>query len=154
MPILSPLAKPAALQEALVLQGKAVVRRVWRHGGSYACQQPLLSWWHHACERTVAMEGTQAGVTNRLADVHSLCIVPQGWRPGSRALNVLRVEDKPFLKGWLPPAVSSTATQGPSRLACLEVSGQKPQHWGRHRPRPLGGICFSREHPSSPSGGW
>lgn len=89
MPVLSPLAEPAALQEALVLQGKAVVRQAWSHGGSYTCQQPLLSWWHHACERTVSVEGTQARVTNRVADVHSLCVVPQGWGQGGQALNGL-----------------------------------------------------------------
>lgn len=94
VPVLSPLAEPAAPQEALVLQGKAVVGRAWSHGGSYARQQPLLSWWRHVCERTVSVEGTQAGVTNLLADVHSLCIVPQGWGPGGRALNGLRVEDQ------------------------------------------------------------
>ena len=67
MPVLSPRAEPAALQEALVSQGKAVVRRAQSHGGSYACQQPLLSEWHHVCDRNAAVEGTQAGVTNRLA---------------------------------------------------------------------------------------
>lgn len=103
MPVLSPLAEPAALQEALVLQGKAVVRQAWSHGGSYTCQQPLLSWWHHACERTVSVEGTQAGVTNRVADVHS-ALYP---RAGDRVARPLTASESRTRPGSIPEGLAS-----------------------------------------------
>lgn len=119
VPVLSPRAEPAALQEALVSQGKAVVRRAQSHGGSYACQQPLLSEWHHVCDRNAAVEGTQAGVTNRLADVHSLCMYP---RAGDRVAGPLTASELRTRPGSIPerlaaPNRSSTTTRGPSRLA-------------------------------------
>lgn len=140
VPVLSPRAKPAALQEALVSQGKAVVRRAQSLGGSYACQQPLLSQWHHVCERKAAVEGTQAGVTSRLADVHSLCVYP---RAGDRVAGPLIASELRTRPGSIPerlasPSRSSTTTRGPSRLAApVGVRAEAPG-WGQAPAPPTG----------------
>lgn len=139
MPVLSSQAKPAALQEALVSQGKAVVRRAQSHRGSYACQQPLLSQWHHAYEHKAAVEGTQAGVTNRLADVHSLCVYPgAGDRVAGPLTAELRTRPGSIPEGLASPSRSSTTTRGPSRLAAPGGVLAEAPGWGQVPAPPTG----------------